>query len=176
MSGESSSVVTGRYQEDYPESYKKDVRLESEEESSRSMAVAEGMLERGARRAAALATAEVRALTPAEVAAEYEYCTWRLFGETPGLEVYEEGSDEFDEVFRDSVDEVAALWVDTYNERFGREPPVGVVGYAYPMRGVSLADRVRFRQALDAEYARLRASSPQEDFGFLSVPKGLTRN
>ena len=51
----------------------------------------------------------------------YEYVKTRLFGDRVGSKLYEKASEDFEEVFRDSVDEVAYRWLEKYKERFDRE-------------------------------------------------------
>lgn len=174
----SPNVVTGRYQEDYPESYKKDVKLEDEFGQSTALAISESLTQRGAERLTAFAQSgrRIRALTQVQLDEEFEYIKWRLFGDTAGLELYEEESEDFDEVFRDCSDEIAALWLEKYEDRFGREPPVGLMDYSYPMMGIKLEDRMRFRRALDSEYKRLSSECRARDNAtFYSVPKGIFR-
>lgn len=174
----SPNVVTGRYQENYPESYKKDVTLEDDFGQSTALANSESLMQRGAERSAAFAQSGIRisALTQAQLDEEFEYIKWRLFGDTAGLEMYEEESEDFDEVFRDCSDEIAALWLEKYEDRFDREPPVGLMEYSYPMMGIKPEDRMRFQQVLDSEYKRLSSECRARDEAtFYSVPKGIFR-
>jgi len=180
-----SSVVTGKFQEDYPESYaaQSGVVLEDDVLSSRSGLLSQRLSEVAvARRGVA---APPRALTEAELRAEYEWIRQRLFGPMVGVELYEEQSDDFDPVYRDSVDEIAELWRDKFEARFGREPPIDLVDYVYPRRTLDEEDRDRLRKVLDAEYHRLLNErrgrgdhdehNKKRDSPFLAIPKGISR-
>ena len=163
-----SSLVSRKFQEDYPESYKKDVVFESDELAAASGALAtqlsEQLIEVGP---------PFKGLTPDQLKAEYEWLTQRLFGPAVGLEYYEATSDEFDDVFKDSVDEIASLWREKFHFRFGRDPPIDLVDYVYPRRDLDEDDRRRLRKAIDDEYHRLLQIAKQDTF--LTIPKGITR-
>lgn len=165
------NIASGRYQEDYPESYKKDAQLEDEIGQTLANASAHRMLQREQR----LVVGERRPLTQHELDSEYSYIKARLFGETAGFELYDKKSDKFDQVYRDSVDEISEMWLEKYEDRFGREPPVGLAEYAYPMMGVKLEERIKMLQALDAEYRRI-SDDLKTNTEYLAIPKGLYRS
>ncbi|KAJ1457084.1 hypothetical protein M885DRAFT_516189 [Pelagophyceae sp. CCMP2097] len=171
-----SSVVTGHFQEDYPESYKsKGVRLESEVRAEQ--AVQESLALLATNQRTALPAEALKCLTLEELSRERSYVEERLFGNAVGQDLYDKKSPDFDEVFKDSVDEIAAVWLTKYNDRFGREPPCGLVDYAFPMAAVDLAHRRRIEAAVDVAYAKAESNAKKhaEETGFLAVPKGLRR-
>lgn len=172
-----ANVVTGRFQEDYPESYKKDAELQSEQEQSKALALTTGLLQREAARVALVAqSGPLVGLSRGQLDAEYDYVKWRLFGDAAGFDLYDAASEDHNEIFRDCVDEVSEAWFDRYADRFGRDPPVGLVEYSYPMMGVALEKRRHIEGVLEAEYERLRRERRQvDDAIFHSIPKGLFR-
>ena len=185
-----SSLVTGQFQEDYPESYLRDgVALEAAVVSSQSSALARRM----GKEALSLRERQRQpdvSLTVEQLRREYAWIEARLFGPAVGLELYEEKSDRYDVVYRDSVDEVCEQWRERFEERFGRDPPLDLVDYIYPRRDLDDNDRKRIRLALQKEFDRLSAIADEkqkqeeakknqwraeEADQWLAVPKGLYR-
>ena len=184
-----ANVVTGRFQEDYPQSYKdaegSDLHVETEEEQqARAASSLVAIFEkRVAMRAARCKhPKDLEHVSVAQLDFEYSYVKNRIFGEKIGANFYDPDHDEFDEVYTDSVDEISMLWLEVYKERYDREPPVSLVEYAFPMKGVSKAKRQKIEDALERAYDRLRtaavareAEHKPRDGVFLSCPKGVSR-
>ena len=184
-----ANVVTGRFQEDYPQSYKdaegSDLHVETEEEQqARAASSLVAIFEkRVAMRAARCKhPKDLEHVSVAQLDFEYSYVKNRIFGEKIGANFYDPDHDEFDEVYTDSVDEISMLWLEVYKERYDREPPVSLVEYAFPLKGVSKAKQAKIRDTLESAYARLRAEAvarelatkPREDV-FLACPKGISK-
>ena len=184
-----ANVVTGRFQEDYPETYKNaegsELCVETEEEQQAKAASAlVGIFEKrvAARGDRCLHPKDLQHVSVAQLDFEYDYIRARLFGEPIGVNLYNPDHEEFDEVYTDSVDEISMLWLEVYKERYDREPPVSLVEYAFPMKGVSKAKRQKIEDALERAYDRLRtaavareAEHKPRDGVFLSCPKGVSR-
>ena len=184
-----ANVVTGRFQEDYPETYKNaegsELCVETEEEQQAKAASAlVGIFEKrvAARGDRCLHPKDLNHVSVAQLDFEYDYIRARLFGEPIGVNLYNPDHEEFDEVYTDSVDEISMLWLEVYKERYDREPPVSLVEYAFPMKGVSKAKRQKIEDALERAYDRLRtaavareAEHKPRDGVFLSCPKGVSR-
>ncbi|KAH8066971.1 hypothetical protein JL721_7966 [Aureococcus anophagefferens] len=170
-----ANVVTGRFQEDYPETYKNaegsELCVETEEEQQAKAASAlVGIFEK---RVAARGDRSTSSTTTSARGSS---------GEPIGVNLYNPDHEEFDEVYTDSVDEISMLWLEVYKERYDREPPVSLVEYAFPMKGVSKAKRQKIEDALERAYDRLRtaavareAEHKPRDGVFLSCPKGVSR-
>ena len=184
-----ANVVTGRFQEDYPQSYKdaegSDLHVETEEEQqARAASSLVAIFEkRVAMRAARCKhPKDLEHVSVAQLDFEYSYIKNRIFGEKIGANFYDPDHEEFDEVYTDSVDEISMLWLEVYKERYDREPPVSLVEYAFPLKGVSKAKQAKIRDTLDSAYARLRAEAvarerankPREGV-FLACPKGISK-
>ncbi|KAH8050921.1 hypothetical protein JL721_11268 [Aureococcus anophagefferens] len=162
-----ANVVTGRFQEDYPETYKNaegsELCVETEEEQQAKAASAlVGIFEKrvAARGDRCLHPKDLQHVSVAQLDFEYDYIRARLFGEPIGVNLYNPDHEEFDEVYTDSVDEISMLWLE----------------------GVSKAKRQKIEDALERAYDRLRtaavareAEHKPRDGVFLSCPKGVSR-
>lgn len=185
-----ANVVTGRFHEDYPESYKNaegdELCVETEEDlqakaASSLVAIFEKRV--ALRSARCKHPRDLKHVSVAQLDFEYDYVVNRFFGEKIGADLYDEDHEEFDDLYKDSVDEISILWLETYKERYDREPPVHYVEYAFPLKGVSVAKQTHWRETLDAAYARLRALALDRESAtndatrgnFLSCPKGISK-
>ena len=174
--------VSDRYAEDYPESYKAAGGVTPEDTQQATLV---GQMEHLVadldRRATLRApTDQLSYLTSKQLDEEYAWIVKRLFdNRDPGRRLYEEKSRDFDQVYRDSADEVSMQFLGAYKERFGREPPQTLVEYAFPLMGASSERRNEVRAALDAAYQRLRAEALTREASaegvFLVCPRGLRK-
>ena len=174
--------VSDRYAEDYPESYKAAGGVTPEDTQQATLV---GQMEHLVadldRRATLRApTDQLSYLTSKQLDEEYAWIVKRLFdNRDPGRSLYEEKSRDFDQVYRDSADEVSMQFLGAYKERFGREPPQTLVEYAFPLRDASSSRREEVRAALDAAYQRLRSEALTREAlsegVFLSCPRGLRK-
>ena len=172
----------GRYAEDYPESYRAAGGVPDEvEQQAAVVGQMENLVADLDRRASLRAPTEhLSHLTSQQLDEEYAWITRRLFdNRDPGRRLYEEKSRDFDQVYRDSADEVSMQFLNAYKERFGREPPQTLVEYAFPLRDASSSRREEVRAALDAAYDRLRSEALTREASsegvFLVCPRGLRK-
>ena len=177
-----ANQVNERFAEDYPESYRAAGGVTPEDTQQATLVGQMENLVADLDKRASLRTPTDRLshLTSAQLDEEYAWIVKRLFdNRDPGRRLYEEKSRDFDQVYRDSADEISMQFLGAYKERFGREPPQTLVEYAFPLRGASSSRKDEVRAALDAAYSRLRAAAltreaPSEGV-FLSCPRGLRK-
>lgn len=175
-----ANAVLGRYNEDYPETYKDAGGLSGHTDEDKQQHVLVGQMEGmaadlGRRAALRASTEDLTHLTTKELEEEHTYIVRRLFGGDPGRALYQ--GVEMDQLYTDSADEVAMQFLQSYKERFGREPPQTLVEYAFPLLDASESRRKKVRAALDAAYARLRAAAQAREARpagvFLACPAGI---
>ena len=177
-----ANQVNERFAEDYPASYKAAGGVTPEDTQQATLVgQMENLVADLDRRATLRApTDQLSYLTSTQLDEEYAWIVKRLFGDRdPGRRLYEEKSRDFDQVYRDSADEVSMQFLGAYKERFGREPPQTLVEYAFPLRGASSSRKDEVRAALDAAYDRLRAAALKREASaegvFLVCPRGLRK-